>query len=128
MTNDRATALREAAFRAALAAPGEWLADMSALELVSAGSGRESPDQRLALCATGEHVFAVLPYLAQARPAAIEDLLAERERLRAALEAIDALEPMELNPSNYDHDIACEVSRNAAHAANIAHNALEGGE
>lgn len=62
------------------------------------------------------------------RPATLEALILDARRWRAALEAIDALEPMELNPSNYDHDIACEVSRNAAHAANIAHNALEGGQ
>jgi hypothetical protein len=60
------------------------------------------------------------------RPAALEALILDARRWREALAAIGALEPMELNPSNYDHDIACEVSRNAAHAAVIASNALEG--
>ena len=62
------------------------------------------------------------------RPATLEALILDASRWREALEAIDALEPMELNPSNYDHDIACEVSRNAACAAVIARNALEAGQ
>lgn len=46
------------------------------------------------------------------------------EELEKALRHIDALEPMELNPSNYDHDDVCELNRNAAHAADLARDAL----
>jgi len=54
-----------------------------------------------------------------------EQMLKERvEELEAALAAIDALEVMEINPSNYDHELVCELSSNAAQAACIARDAL----
>ncbi len=53
-------------------------------------------------------------------------LTAERDRLREALQAIDAIEPMEINPSNYSHDDVCELNANAVQAALIARAALEG--
>lgn len=46
--------------------------------------------------------------------------------LREALEAIDSLEVMEINPSNYDHEIVCELNSNAVQASLIARAALAG--
>ena len=51
-------------------------------------------------------------------------LLASERGMREALEAIDALEVMEINPSNYDHELVCELSSNASQAACIAREAL----
>lgn len=41
-----------------------------------------------------------------------------------ALKAIDALAVMEINPSNYDHEIVCELNSNAVQAALIARAAI----
>lgn len=54
---------------------------------------------------------------------AVEAHLAEAEKV---IDLIDGLAVMEINPSNYDHDDVCELSRNAAQAACAAHDYLEG--
>lgn len=50
---------------------------MSALNLIARGP----METKLALCATGSHVYAVLPYLAEAAPSIVLDLLAELDRV-----------------------------------------------
>lgn len=50
---------------------------------------------------------------------------AEAAALREALREIDGLVVMEINPSNYNHDDVCELSRNASYAAVIARAALK---
>lgn len=71
-------------------------------------------------------------FLREANPATILDLiqalrLSEAGKLaaEAALKEIDQLEVMEINPNNYDHDLVCALSNNAAQAAVIARNALK---
>lgn len=53
----------------------------------------------------------------------ITALEAENARLREALEEIMGL-PGEINPSNYDHDDACELNRQFCYAYEIARAAL----
>jgi hypothetical protein len=48
------------------------------------------------------------------------------EGLREALEQIADL-PGEINPSNYDHDDACELNRQFCYGATIARRALDDG-
>ena len=76
------------------ATPGqEWFADMSGLNLVARPPGDcfIGAQTVLALCATGEHVYQVLPYIAAAQPATILRLLS---LARAGLEAGKAEESM----------------------------------
>lgn len=56
----------------------------------------------------------------------IPECLAEREihRLRMALEEIDALPVMEINPNNYTHDDVEELNESASAASLIAQTAL----
>ena len=56
----------------------------------------------------------------------LEAAEAEAAALREALREIDGLVVMEINPSNYNHDDVCELSRNASDAAVIARAALKG--
>lgn len=51
--------------------------------------------------------------------------VAEIERLRAALREISDLTG-EINPSNYDHDDACELNRQFCYAITVADEALKG--
>lgn len=53
-------------------------------------------------------------------------LKAEVARLRDALEEILNL-PGEINPSNYDHDDACELNRQFCYSVTVARAALAGG-
>jgi hypothetical protein len=55
----------------------------------------------------------------------IDRLEAENKRLRDALEAIDAIEPLEINISNYWHDDVCLLNANAVEASLIAQAALK---
>ena len=80
------------------ATPGlEWFADMDGLKLKAEPPGNHfiPAEVTLALCATGDHAYRVLSYLAAANPAVILDLIAsarrdaeEIERLRAGLEEV----------------------------------------
>lgn len=56
--------------------------------------------------------------------ATLEATQAENVRLREALEQIDLLDPLEINPNNYNHDDVCELNFNAAKASVIARQAL----
>ena len=108
MTPDKATALREAAERAT---PGPWLAaakpsSVVGWPVVATGNGRSicsvtySQPLGLGEVAPGEHWFdrkfntesaANAAYIALADPPTIIALLAERERLRGALEQIHSI-------------------------------------
>lgn len=54
----------------------------------------------------------------------IERLRSEHKAMRSTLSFIDDLPVMEINPSNYDHEIVCELSSNAVQAALAAHHTL----
>lgn len=75
---------------------------------------------------TGEHVHDVFCNR-DGKEAAdrITSLQQESERLREALEEIRDL-PGEINPSNYDHDDACELNRQFCYSHSIAVAALRG--
>lgn len=88
MTPDKATALREAAERAT---PGPWVVWSSLYEgmdtqLRSADTTVEG--KPLAEFYRRENGFSNAAYIALANPDTMKDLLAERERLRGALERI----------------------------------------
>jgi hypothetical protein len=55
----------------------------------------------------------------------VREIVALIQSLAEALEKIDALEVMEINPSNYDHDDVCELNSNAVQAVLIARAALK---
>lgn len=83
MTPDKATALREAAERAT---PGEWRSNYE--HVWATGYRVGSCDWDLTGTRPSAQCFANAAYIALADPPTILDLLAERERLRGALEEI----------------------------------------
>lgn len=98
------------------ATPGlEWFADMDGLKLKAEPPGNHfiPAEVTLALCATGDHAYRVLSYLAAANPATILDLIAsarrdaeEIERLRAALKPFsDALDGYKPGFDHPDYDL-----------------------
>ena len=110
----------------------KWIADWSepGIDLADAGTAREALDRIKSqairirqLEAERQRLITDNNVLTNERDA----LKAEVARLREVVGEIRDL-PGEINPSNYDHDDACELNRQFCYAISVASTALAGGD